>query len=123
MRYWREARRYNVNARCVLHCDRERSTHAGGRCGFYELGDERAPELAYLLGTQWWGRGLATEMTRAALHYAFDERGWPRIVALILPDNARSLAVARKLGFVFERDAEVRGRKVQLHALAREVRV
>ena len=88
-----------------------------GRCGFYEFGQDRIPELAYLLGLAWWGKGLATEMTQAALRYAFVERSWPRVVALILPDNVRSLAVAKKLGFAFDRTLEVRGRQAQLHTL------
>jgi len=90
-----------------------------GRCCFFEFGSERTPELAYLLGRRWWGKGLATEMGAGALRYAFEERQWPQVIALILPDNARSLAVARKLGFVHQDDVKVKRWQVQRHAVTR----
>jgi ribosomal-protein-alanine N-acetyltransferase len=88
-----------------------------GRCGFYEFGRERTPELAYLLGRPWWGNGLATEMGTSALRYAFEQHHWPQVIALVRPDNTRSLAVARKLGFVHQDDIKIRNLKVQRYSV------
>ena len=62
------------------------------------------PELAEEVEVGWrldrsaWGRGYATEAGAEALRWAFGELGLARVVAIIDPDNAASLAVARKLG-------------------------
>lgn len=69
-----------------------------------ELGGET--ELLYMLDSQVWGRGLATEGGAAALRAAFGPLGLRRVIALARPENAASLAVMRKLGM--RREAEVR---------------
>ena len=69
-----------------------------GRCGFYAFGQARLPELAYLLSRSYWGRGLASEMARAAIRYAFETRRWERVVALVPLGNLRSRRVAEKIG-------------------------
>jgi RimJ/RimL family protein N-acetyltransferase len=101
-----------------IACLRE-SGSVVGRCGFYEFGSERTPELAYLLGRPWWGKGLATEMGASALRYAFEQHHWPQVIALVRPDNTRSLAVVRKLGFVHQDDIKIRNLKVQRHCVMR----
>ena len=48
------------------------------------------------------GRGLMTEALREAVRFAFDELGLHRVEANIQPDNVRSIALARRAGFVKE---------------------
>lgn len=67
------------------------------------------PELAYTLDQPFWGRGLASEAARAARDWAFAQLGLPRLASFILPDNARSIRVAEKLGAVREGTVELRG--------------
>jgi ribosomal-protein-alanine N-acetyltransferase len=61
-------------------------------------------ELGYALRPEWWGRGLATEVSRAALELAFERLELPNVVAFTMPTNVRSRRVMEKLGFTFERD-------------------
>ena len=61
-------------------------------------------ELGYALRPEWWGRGLATEVSRAALKLAFERLELPNVVAFTMPTNARSRRVIERLGFTFERD-------------------
>ncbi|MEM9249060.1 MAG: GNAT family N-acetyltransferase [Pseudomonadota bacterium] len=50
------------------------------------------------------GKGYAAEAARAAIHHAFHDLGWDTAVSYIDPENARSIALAERLGAV--RDAE-----------------
>jgi RimJ/RimL family protein N-acetyltransferase len=60
-------------------------------------------EVGWRLHPSAWGQGYATEGGRAALDAAFSHLGLPRIIAVIDPENAPSIAVARRLGMVLER--------------------
>jgi RimJ/RimL family protein N-acetyltransferase len=60
------------------------------------------PEVVYHLAKAHWGRGLATELGRAALRFGFEERGFERIVAITKPPNKASIHVLEKLGMQFE---------------------
>ena len=59
-------------------------------------------EVAYELSPRVWGHGYATEAARALVDYGFGEMDLRRIVALILPDNARSRNVASKCGMTLQ---------------------
>lgn len=65
-----------------------------------ELGGQT--ELLYMLDSDVWGRGLATEGGQSALGAAFGPLGLHRVIALARTENARSVAVMRKLGMRFE---------------------
>ena len=61
-------------------------------------------ELGYALRPEWWGRGLATEVSHAALELGFARLELPSLVAFTMPTNVRSRRVMEKIGFTFERD-------------------
>src|SRR5918993_2893285 len=60
-----------------------------GRCGLMRkrIGGADEVELAYLLGREYWGRGLATEAAGALLRLGFEGHKFRRIVAVIDPAN------------------------------------
>ena len=62
-----------------------------------------AVEIGWRLGSEWRGRGLATEGGRAALAFGFEEVGLERIISIAQPANTASLRVATKLGLTFDR--------------------
>jgi len=75
--------------------------HAGTIAGFVVLGFEpgdQEPELGFMLTETAEGHGIAFEAASAALTHAFDTLGWPTLVSYIAPENARSIALARRLG-------------------------
>ena len=75
--------------------------HSGGVAGFVLLGFEpgdREPELGFLLTQSAEGQGIAFEAASAALDHAFSTLGWSTLVSYIEPDNARSIALTRRLG-------------------------
>ena len=79
-------------------------TETGRIAGWGGLGVDPAepqwgPEIAYFLEPALWGRGLATELVRAALDLAFDDVGLPYVGAFARPANAASVRVLEKCGF------------------------
>lgn len=72
-------------------------------------------ELLYALAADAWGRGLASELARESLRVAFGPLGLAELVCFTLPENARSLAVMRRAGFVFQRHFIHAGRPHLLH--------
>lgn len=76
--------------------------HAGfhGRPGKNARNDPDAVELGYMILAEYRGRGYATEVVRALIEWATDEHDVRRFIASIGPQNAPSLALVRKLGFL-----------------------
>ena len=72
-----------------------------GRAGLHrpELPDWPGLEVGWALHSRYWGRGYATEAGAGAVAYAFQVMGAAELFSVILPDNGRSQAVARRLGF------------------------
>ncbi|MBS2011618.1 MAG: GNAT family N-acetyltransferase [Deltaproteobacteria bacterium] len=77
-------------------------------------------EIGWHLAPSAWGRGLVTEGARRVLAHGFEDRELDRIVALILPGNVRSVAVAERLGMRFvERTRRFYDEEADLFALDR----
>jgi [ribosomal protein S5]-alanine N-acetyltransferase len=55
-------------------------------------------ELGYWIGVPFWGRGIATEASRALLELGFDRMGLHRIQATYITRNPASGRVMQKLG-------------------------
>lgn len=70
-----------------------------GRAGLSVREGYDLPELGFVIGDKWQGRGLATEVCRGILKYAEELLGFTRIQVLVHEDNALSLHLCRKLGF------------------------
>ena len=88
-----------------------------GRVGAYQPDGWPDIEIGWALARSCWGRGYATEGAAAAIRYAFDVLERPRIVSLIHPANARSLAVAARLGQRRSGEWVHREQSLELHAL------
>jgi len=71
-----------------------------GRCGLlpWEIDGRTEVEVAYLLGTRWWGRGLATEAAIGIVEFAFGTLPVDRLIAMVDPLNEASRNVATKVG-------------------------
>lgn len=57
-----------------------------------------AVEVAWRLGSQYWGKGYATEGAKASLDYGFKQCGLKEIVSFTVPLNIRSIRVMEKIG-------------------------
>src|SRR5262245_16446079 len=74
-------------------------------------------EVGWTLLRRHWGRGFATEGARAALRHAFTELGQPHVISLIQPPNARSIAVAERLGERLEGRTELLGVETLIYGI------
>lgn len=81
-------------------------------------GQERL-EVGWVVRSELWGRGYATEIGRAGLAFGFDDLGARQVVAFTGPRNARSRAVMRKLGMRYARDIIYLGEPGVLYELDR----
>ena len=74
-----------------------------GRAGLHrpERHDWPGVEVGWALHPDYWGRGYATEAGAAAVSYGFDQFEVAKLFSCILPENDRSQAVAKRLGFKF----------------------
>lgn len=78
------------------------SNHVIGLAGLsYDARHARAA-LGYDLARAHWGRGLATEALAAVMRFGFETLNLNRIEAETIVDNAPSVRVLEKLGFVRE---------------------
>ena len=77
-----------------------------GRGGLHhvEIDGRDEIEVGYAFLTEFWGRGLATELARESVRVAFAELHLPEIVCFTLPTNRASQRVMQKAGFRYERD-------------------
>ena len=60
-------------------------------------------EVYYGLREEFWGKGLATETTKAMVKYAFETIGLEQVVAVVMPDNVASAKVAENVGLKFRK--------------------
>jgi RimJ/RimL family protein N-acetyltransferase len=84
------------------------------------LGDTEEIEVGYHLARDSWGRGIATEAAAGALRHGFTTVGLDRIVAVVNPDNSRSLRVITKLGMRHEGRRHHYGFELEYFALGRD---
>lgn len=69
-----------------------------GWCGLGYLPETNETEVAYLLRHDVWGKGLATEATRASLAWGFERFSFGFIVGIVHPENIASRRVLEKCG-------------------------
>jgi len=72
-----------------------------GRAGPWQPEGWPGAEIGWALVRKAWGKGFASEAARATTDWAFKELGWSDVIHCIHPDNARSIAVACRLGSRF----------------------
>jgi RimJ/RimL family protein N-acetyltransferase len=78
------------------------------------LGPGPTAEIAWLVGTPWQGRGIATEAAKALVEW-LGRQSVRTVVAHVHPDNHASVAVAQAAGLVAtddRQDGEVRFRYI-----------
>jgi RimJ/RimL family protein N-acetyltransferase len=70
-----------------------------GMCGFGRRPTETDPEIGYWVGEPYWGRGIATEATRAVIDYIFSQTDIALVAGAARVVNPASRRVLEKCGF------------------------
>jgi len=91
-----------------------------GDCGLQPF-ERRGPEveLGYDLHPDAWGKGLATEAARAALHAGLGALGFERVIAVVRRDHRASRRVLEKAGLVRSGERPAYGVMLLLYEAAR----
>lgn len=75
-----------------------------GMCGLVRRESLPGPDLGFALLDRYSGRGYAQEASEAAIQYAIDNSIAPRLLAITLPENQRSINLLERLGFSYDTD-------------------
>lgn len=70
-----------------------------GLCGLFRRPVLAGPDLGYALLAEHEGQGYAHEAAQACIRHAREALGWTELRAITSPENPRSHALLRKLGF------------------------
>ncbi len=108
MSFRRRIRRYQQDIRAgsgypffIFSPDGE--TLLGGvTLGHVQRGVSQSAVLGYWMGERYAGKGIMTASVRAVASFAFDTLQLNRIEAACLPDNAPSMRLLKRVGFVRE---------------------
>lgn len=73
-----------------------------GICGLIRRETLSDVDLGFALLPQFWSKGYAFEAASAVMDYARSVLGIERILAIVLPENERSISVLERVGFRFE---------------------
>lgn len=90
-----------------------------GLCGLWpdQVNGVEEMSLGYRLARRFWGKGLATEAAIASLNHAFHDAGVASVVAVVEPENRRSISVVERLGFRDAGTTDFHGRPVALYRM------
>lgn len=74
-----------------------------GRVGPWQPEGWPGTEVGWSIAREAWGRGYAPEAAAVCIDWVFDHLGWDEVIHTIDPENAKSKAVAAKLGSTYLR--------------------
>lgn len=73
-----------------------------GLCGLVRRDSLPGPDIGFALLPAYWSRGYAYEAARAVMVYGRSGLGLSKLLAIVKPDNLRSIKLVERLGFRYE---------------------
>ncbi len=105
----RPLRDYAVHGFGRMACIEKRSGRLVGWSGLKRVDELDEVDIGYRFLPECWGKGYATESSRALMQQGINDHRLQRVVALVEPANAASQRVLKKLGLTFERQIQLDG--------------
>lgn len=93
---------WHVRGYGFLTIEEKASGAPAGICGIWYPEGCAEPELGWVVFEGFEGKGIAYEAAIAARKWAYGDLGFTTLSSNIVPDNARSIALAERLGATFE---------------------
>jgi RimJ/RimL family protein N-acetyltransferase len=105
----RQVKLYKERGFCRWKLTEKMSRQMAGFCGVGTFRDNPDFEIGWWLARGYWGRGLATEAAKAALHDIFERVMLERVISIARPSNVASTRIMEKIGLEFEREFQNEG--------------
>jgi RimJ/RimL family protein N-acetyltransferase len=74
-----------------------------GMCGILNRDTLGNPDIGFAFLPEFNGNGYAFEIVSATMLYAKEKLTLPKVLAITLPDNTRSISLLKKIGFTFKK--------------------
>lgn len=91
-----------------------------GWCGLKYHDDGGFVDLGYRFMKKYWGKGYATEASKASLDYGFNILKLDRIIGRAMQENVASINVLKKMGMTFHKEELCHGHDAYIYELKKE---
>lgn len=93
-----------------------------GQCGLVRQFVDGIPkwEVGYHLSKEFWGQGYATEAAKACRDFCFENEMAETLIALIHPENERSIKVAERTGMSYWKTTQFKDNETKVMRVRRE---
>lgn len=91
-----------------------------GWCGLKYHNDEGIVDLGYRFMKKHWGKGYASESSKACLDYGFNVLQLDRIIGRAMKENTASINVLKKMGMTFYKEEFCEGHDGMTYELKKE---
>lgn len=78
-----------------------------GLCGLVQRGYLPGPDIGFATLPEFWGSGYAFEASAAIMRFSRSGLGLSKLLAIVKPDNVRSVRLLERLGFTHEGECRV----------------
>ena len=92
---------YQQNGFGLSLVETKEDRNAIGMCGIIKRDNMENPDIGFALLPAFYGKGYAVEIASATLSYAIHELGIPKVAAITLPGNIKSIKLLERIGFKF----------------------
>ena len=86
-----------------------------GMCGLLKREQLEIPDLGFAFLPQYMSMGYAFEIAHATVQHAHAEIGIPKLAAITLPENERSIRLLEKLNFRFEKKMKLAAEELSFY--------
>ena len=126
-----DARLYIINGPLVSYdrygfglwaVDLKESNATIGMCGLLKREVLEHVDIGYALLPEYWSRGYAREAVAGVLAHAEQNLKLERVLAVVNPDNEKSIRLLEELGFGYERMVQLSDGAPEIQMLARPQR-
>jgi RimJ/RimL family protein N-acetyltransferase len=94
---------YLANGYGLSLVERKEDNKPIGMCGILNRDTLENPDVGFAFLPEFNGNGYALEIVTATMAFAKEKLNIPKVLAITLPNNARSISLLKKIGFTFKK--------------------